>query len=406
MHASRLPPSAVPQYVGLAGLAGFAIALAIIFQIAITPLLAVLITVALAGAPMWWLEWRRHRGIAYAQDERAASNKLPRKTRQEWRLRGLCTLALPWIFTLCTFQWLARWTIPGFWGALSLLWPALALSLLVYVLKPPPSAPMGAELVGRWWTHRQEGRFPWAALRDQLVKAYFLPLMVGSAFTLFQQAPLVFAQGRGLLWYLAPLALLYLVDVVFGVIGYASTSRRLGAEIRSSNPFMLAWASAMVCYPPLVNWLAELRFQYNDGYEWFHWLGASGWRAWAWGTSILVLVAIYAWATVIFGIRFSNLTNRGIITNGPFRFTKHPAFISKNLSWWLVSVPFLSLSGTTQAAIHCIVLLAVNGIYYVRAKTEERHLMQDATYRAYAEWIAVHGLFARLRLRRRTDARP
>ena len=39
----------------------------------------------------------------------------------------------------------------------------------------------------------------------------------------------------------------------------------------------------------------------------------------------------------------------------------------------------------------------MNLIYYLRAKTEERHLMRDPDYRAYAAWIAEHGLFARVR---------
>ena len=41
-------------------------------------------------------------------------------------------------------------------------------------------------------------------------------------------------------------------------------------------------------------------------------------------------------------------------------------------------------------------LLGVNGIYYMRAKCEERMLMDDPVYRQYAEWIAEHGLFAKL----------
>ena len=35
------------------------------------------------------------------------------------------------------------------------------------------------------------------------------------------------------------------------------------------------------------------------------------------GAVLVALTAIYAWATVAFGIRFSNLTHRGILTHGP-----------------------------------------------------------------------------------------
>ena len=39
----------------------------------------------------------------------------------------------------------------------------------------------------------------------------------------------------------------------------------------------------------------------------------------------------------------------------------------------------------------------VNLIYYLRAVTEERHLMQDPVYREYSEYIRQHGLFSFLR---------
>jgi len=34
--------------------------------------------------------------------------------------------------------------------------------------------------------------------------------------------------------------------------------------------------------------------------------------------AVLLLMGGYAWATMAFGCRFSNLTNRGIVTRGPY----------------------------------------------------------------------------------------
>jgi protein-S-isoprenylcysteine O-methyltransferase Ste14 len=127
-----------------------------------------------------------------------------------------------------------------------------------------------------------------------------------------------------------------------------------------------------------------------------------------WGTAILVLVGIYLLATVAFGLRFSNLTNRGIITSGPYRWVKHPAYLSKNLSWWLISVPFVAGAGWVVAVQSCALLVCVNLVYFLRAKTEERHLRADPAYRDYEAFIAEHGLVAVLRraigMRRRTEA--
>jgi len=170
----------------------------------------------------------------------------------------------------------------------------------------------------------------------------------------------------------------------------------LDSHIRSSNPYWLGWGAALICYPPFFTWLQDAGFNYRDGQLWSHWLAPTHPLFHAWGGMILLLTSIYALSTVVFGIRFSNPTNRGIITHGPHRFTKHPAYVSKNLPWWLISVPFISAAGAATAAMHCAILLGVNGIYWLRAKTEERHLMHAPTYRAYAEWIANHGIFARI----------
>jgi hypothetical protein len=38
----------------------------------------------------------------------------------------------------------------------------------------------------------------------------------------------------------------------------------------------------------------------------------------------------------------------------------------------------------------------INGVYYWRARTEERHLMADPAYRSYADWMARHAPLLRL----------
>jgi steroid 5-alpha reductase family enzyme len=97
---------------------------------------------------------------------------------------------------------------------------------------------------------------------------------------------------------------------------------------------------------------------------------------------------VYFLGTVALGIRFSNLTYRGTVTNGPYRFTKHPAYVFKCLGWWLMYMPplyFLSPRGNFAAAINSSLLLAgVCGIYFLRARTEERHLSHYPEYVEYA----------------------
>ncbi|HEX9138763.1 MAG TPA: isoprenylcysteine carboxylmethyltransferase family protein, partial [Steroidobacteraceae bacterium] len=136
--------------------------------------------------------------------------------------------------------------------------------------------------------------------------------------------------------------------------------------------------------------------QYEGNLFWDTWLQPWPWLQNAWGGAIILLSLIYALSTVAFGLRFSNLTHRGIITGGPYRLTKHPAYLSKNLSWWLISVPFVLRPDALASLRHCALLLLLNGVYFLRARTEERHLSNDPNYVAYAQWMNEHGMLRAL----------
>jgi protein-S-isoprenylcysteine O-methyltransferase Ste14 len=187
---------------------------------------------------------------------------------------------------------------------------------------------------------------------------------------------------------------LFAVDVVLAVTGYLLTVRLLDSHIRSTEPTLLGWAAALACYQPFWSFVEGNYLSYGSGGStWGTWFSGTPAIYVAWACAILALTAVYLWATIPFGIRFSNLTHRGILTNGPYRFTKHPAYVSKNLSWWLISMPFLS-SGGWQTALRCsVMLLGLNCIYFLRARTEERHLSRDPDYVAYAEAMEQRGIF-------------
>ncbi|GAA0763670.1 protein-S-isoprenylcysteine O-methyltransferase Ste14 [Erythromicrobium ramosum] len=192
--------------------------------------------------------------------------------------------------------------------------------------------------------------------------------------------------------------LLFVIDVQIGTVGYLLTLRPLDSHIRSGNPFLAGWLAALLCYPPFVWGIIGPNDQILS-YEfatpgWAHWFAGNDALLWAWGGVLLLLTGIYAWATVVFGIRFSNLTYRGVLTHGPYRFTRHPAYLSKNLFWWASVLPFLVTNGSLADAIrNSVFLLVVNGIYYWRAQTEEAHLLaEDPKYRDYHAWMEQHGM--------------
>ncbi|WP_162913940.1 methyltransferase family protein [Taklimakanibacter lacteus] len=235
--------------------------------------------------------------------------------------------------------------------------------------------------------------------RGWLVKAFFIPLMfvyVHDDLKAMWTAPLLPVLAFE---HIFPrlIDLFYLIDVLLAAIAYTLTLRVIDNHIRSVEPTIGGWVICVICYRPLVDAQAPY-IQYElDKLHWGDVFAPWPWVYVLWGSLILVLAFIYVWSTVIFGLRFSNLTNRGIIASGPYRWVKHPAYLAKNLSWWMISVPFVAGAGWPIALQSCLMLGAANMIYYLRARTEERHLSADPAYRKYKAYMAEHDLFARLR---------
>ncbi|WP_294288772.1 DUF1295 domain-containing protein, partial [uncultured Sphingomonas sp.] len=240
-----------------------------------------------------------------------------------------------------------------------------------------------------------------AHLRAWCVKGFFLAFMLGvvpGGFVAFVRAdPAALARDPVALakWLIT---LMFVVDVMFATVGYMLTFRVLDAHIRSANPHVQGWVAALICYPPFVLMSAGGPLDYHAGTaDWVHWLQGYPLLLAGMGALLVALTAIYAWATIAFGLRFSNLTHRGVLTHGPYAFSRHPAYLSKNLFWWLSTLPFLVTTGSISDGVRNAVILGiVSGVYWWRAKTEERHLGEDPAYRAYSEWMARRGLVPRL----------
>ncbi|MEP6785356.1 MAG: isoprenylcysteine carboxylmethyltransferase family protein [Sphingomonadales bacterium] len=194
------------------------------------------------------------------------------------------------------------------------------------------------------------------------------------------------------------ISVMFLIDMTLATVGYILTMKPLDAHIRSAMPYASGWTAALICYPPFVLMGNGGPLDYHPGtMEWSYWLRNYPALLWINGTALVVLTGIYAWATIAFGIRFSNLTHRGILTHGPYSWMRHPAYVSKNLFWWLSTIPFLVNTNSVKDAIrNTVIMAAVSGVYYWRAMTEEQHLRSDEDYRAYAAWIDRNGWLAKV----------
>ena len=415
------PRSAVSGGVGLAGLAGLFAWVAIARMFEFSGPNASMCAVVACGAPMvlWSLLVDKvHRSPTTGIDW----DSPPRPLRETLDI-SLVKLAALWTtwaaiaFLYCMGRW--YWSGVYLWSMHVLAYAAAPLVLLSvpYVLwldrrlKEPRDGAwhFGQLIVGR--SDRADRETVHDYLRCWTIKGFFCAFMIaivpGNWFdTVTPSAADITASLMNLTRWL--IGAMFMVDVTFATVGYALTMKPLDAHIRSANPHAAGWMAALICYPPFVLMGPGGPLDYHPGT-----MGENGWNYWLDGHPLLMasaaaamvlLTAVYAWATVAFGFRFSNLTHRGILTHGPYAWTKHPAYISKNLFWWIATLPFFASSGDMSDAIrNTFILAAVSGVYYWRAKTEERHLMADPAYRDYAVWMDRNGPIARLR--RRLSAR-
>lgn len=385
-------------------LLGFAIALAAIFLLrdwGLTPFDLVVSVLGVALLPVLFIEhvcFKRYRETAAALGtKRPFSAK-----RVAIKLLGL--LGVLAVFTVL-YVLLPEYQKPYY----HYVWPFYAL-LIPFML-------LGAPLYFFWCDTRQnepeDGYYQLGRamlfkkvdskaiarlMRNWLVKAFFLPLM----FTYFYESVTniqnfhVTSKLGFLELFLMIQAIIMFADLLYATLGYVFTLRIFNAHIRSSEPTFFGWFVAIACYYPIWHMLLyPSYFAYDDGLRWQQVI-PPGILQYIWGSVILILTAIYALATVCLGIRFSNLTYRGLVTNGPYRFTKHPAYVAKNLTWWLLALPFISNVDVKKAIAMTLALIGVNLLYYFRARTEENHLSNYPEYVEYAEAMNERSIFAPL----------
>jgi len=203
-------------------------------------------------------------------------------------------------------------------------------------------------------------------------------------------------------------AFILLTDVTLGLVGYLASLRVLDTQVTTAEPTLFGWMVALLCYPPIQRGVTAIYLEYS-GYDiWPERIFRQYPTAAILATFCsLLLMGIYAWATVAFGLRFSNLTNRGVVCKGPYAVVRHPAYICKNAAWWVEALPSLfwvhlsDLStplsfNPSMAPIMIMRLVGSNVLYGLRAMTEERHLMREAHYREYCKkvpWRFIPGLW-------------
>lgn len=243
----------------------------------------------------------------------------------------------------------------------------------------------------------RQKKFVWleqkSLILKSLVKLLFIPIMAGA---LFDTTELLLT----FTWTAKPLVIIAGVfifgltfDLIIATIGYVFACKLLDSEVKSTDPYFSGWLVCLICYPPLLviyHWIK----QQTDNLLWHDWLSIDHPLYWFWAFMITATWITYWISTASFGWKFSNLTWRGLVNTGPYAYTKHPAYIAKNIYWWMHTVPFWGVFNHYELIRNLAGMMFVSTVYYLRAKTEERHLMAFTEYQNYAAHITEHGVFS------------
>lgn len=223
-----------------------------------------------------------------------------------------------------------------------------------------------------------------------LVKLYFIPVMLQFSLNNYNdlsfeiQRVIKHGVDRNFYMYfnnvIFPIAVMsfFLIDTLLYSFGYLFESKALKNKIKSVDPTWSGWLVALICYPPCNDILSRIAPQQAAIYAYFDSYVATFYMR----VAVMLLLLVYAWASVSLGTKCSNLTNRGIVSRGTYSIVRHPAYISKVTVWWLTLLPYLA--GNYVAITG---MLGWTAVYFLRAVTEERHLRADPDYVAYCQKV-------------------
>jgi protein-S-isoprenylcysteine O-methyltransferase Ste14 len=183
------------------------------------------------------------------------------------------------------------------------------------------------------------------------------------------------------------LTLILFFDVLFFTLWYLIESPKLKNNIKSVDATFLWWFVVLICYPPFNTYTTNIIWWYSAEFPHFN----NMYIHIILNMSILILMWIYTRASISLWLKASNLTNRWIVKKWPYKYIRHPAYIAKNLSWWIWWLPLLIWNIYTSQYKHFFIvlfsLIAWSSIYYLRAITEEKHLSKDDDYKAYKKIV-------------------
>ena len=221
-----------------------------------------------------------------------------------------------------------------------------------------------------------------------LVKFFFIPLMVPATVYYFNRSLDIFLYSvitdNTVIGYFNGFVFPLLVNVIATIalayysFGYLVDSTKLKSKVKSVEPTMFGWIVVLICYAPFF-WLAiqvipfhtkDIVFFVNQEVTFIVRIG------------LLFVMLFKVWSIASLGAKCSNLTNRGIVSKGPYKWIRHPHYLAKLIVWWVTFLPVLIHN---YWAIGSMIFWTM--IYVLRALTEENHLQSDKDYVEYCSKV-------------------
>lgn len=381
--ADPRPRSVVPASDGLIGLAALTLVWLVVMALRPPVLVATWIVLLGTAMPMLWRELRR----APAGTAGAPSRGNP----LAW-LAGFLLATAPFVLVHGQHADLIVWV---------LAWVVVAPA---FIVRLGLEARRNGRVAGGFPAELGEALLPFDRTRLRALatsarlwglKAFFIPLYGGSLYALLTLA-LANPLDGPLAWLALAVTFAYTIDLSFGLSGYLMASNSLVPTIRSTQTRLSGWLVCLVCYGPVMSHWPAFESVVLEEISWPRLLTGDPLLL-AGAAAMLLLLGLYVSATVCFGLRFCNLTNRGLISHGPYRWIKHPAYFAHASNAWIITFVFMPATGIELGLSQLLVPPAFTLLYWLRSVTEEQHLREDPDYRAYADWIDRNGLLAQLR---------
>lgn len=251
------------------------------------------------------------------------------------------------------------------------------------------------------------------ALMFLAVKLFYGPLMLYSAFTDLRacqelnHTPRIAEFVGRLDWlYILLVHLVFFSDSCLFFFGYHTEAGFLRNKIRCVETNVWGILVCIMCYPPFNQVTMSV---FGGSFDNPYIVVAGNFRSvWTWGlrgAALLSLLLLISASASLF-TRASNLTNRGIVSWGPYRYVRHPGYLGKNLFWLMTLLPaFVPNTAGAQFSwlnywLSCLCVLCGflcwGTVYFLRAVTEERFLGRDPEYAAYCQrvkWRFIPGVY-------------